>query len=181
MLTLLNRHVYRAGRKTFHSSFRAAPLAYTGRMLHPEPPTSRTITQPFSVNADQNAHFIGKRPQEENPLDVSPCAHNISMNSEEDWVGTMGIEDGIMESIAAEIGISYLSKVAMAEAKRVVSKCVGCIPGARKPPIYPFAVSYREEARWVYFVIPSGSQYTYLSSEVSALLVKKAGILINIG
>jgi len=84
MLPLVNRLAHQVGRGAFRPSFTAARLAHTKRVLYSEPATHRTTTQAFSSNVDQQADLIGQRPQEEKPLDVSPCVDNISINSRAD-------------------------------------------------------------------------------------------------
>ena len=81
--------------------------------------------------------MIGKCPQEEKPSDVCTYAHNFTIDSEEDKVDTPDVKGEIMRSIAAKMGIPYpyLSKVTMAEAKRVVSKCTGYIYGTKNRTI----------------------------------------------
>jgi len=183
MLTLRNRlaSAYRVGGKYFHPSLTAARLTHTGRSPYTERSTSSNITQPLSFSAVRHEDLVSKRPQEEKPRDVCTYAHNFSIDSEEDEINPMDIQGEIMRSIAAKIGIPYLSKVSMAESKQVVKKCAGYIYGTKKRTIVPFPVSYGQEARWIYFLILSGFQSTYLSPEVSALFVKNARILTDIG
>lgn len=121
--------------------------------------------------------MIGKCPQEEKPSDVCTYAHNFTIDSEEDKVDTPDVKGEIMRSIAAKMGIPYpyLSKVTMAEAKRVVSKCTGYIYGTKNRTIVPFPVAYGKEVRWVYFLLLGGFRSTYLSAEVSVLFANNAG------
>jgi len=116
----------------------AAHLAHTKRALHTEPATHGTTTQPLSSNADQQANLIGKRPQEEKPLDVSPCVHNISIDQENDNVGITDIKsETLATSIAAKIRIPYLLSATMTEARGAVSKCTGYIHGTQNRTIVP--------------------------------------------
>ena len=179
MLTF-NRLLYRVGRRTFHPSLTAAPLAHTRRSPYTELPTSRNITQPLSFGLVRHANMIGKHPKEENPWDVCTYAQNFTIDSEEDKVNSAEVNGEIMRSLAAKIGIPYLSKVTMAEAKRVVKRCTGYIYGTQKRTIFPLPVAYGGEARWIYFLILSRFQFTYLSPEVSALF-DDAGMLTDIG
>lgn len=179
MLTF-NRLLYRVGRRTFHPSLTAARLTHTGRSPHTKLPSSRYITQPLSLDPVRHANVISKRLQEENPWDVCTYAQNFTIDSEEDKVNSAEVNGEIMRSLAAKIGIPYLSKVTMAEAKRVVKGCTGYIYGTQKRTIFPLPVAYGEEARWIYFLYLNRLQFTYLSPEVSALF-DDAGMLTDIG
>ncbi|PUU73965.1 hypothetical protein B9Z19DRAFT_1134107 [Tuber borchii] len=177
MLTFINRlFVSRVGGKPFHSSITAVRLAHTGSSPYTIFPTTRNITQPLSFGVDRHANLIRKGPQEENRRDLCSYTHNFVIDSEEDKVDTTDIKREIMRLIAAKTGIPHLSKVPMAEAKKMVRKCPGFIYGSKKRTIVPSPVSYGAEARWIYFLVLSTFRSTYLSTEASeALGLKQDG------
>jgi len=56
----------------------------------------------------------------------------------------------------------------------MVTESIGFIHGFVNRTIALFAVAYKDKARWVYFIVDSGSPTSFLSSEVSALFVNEA-------
>jgi hypothetical protein len=71
----------------------------------------------------------------------------------------------LQSTIAERLGIPYLSEAA--DAKEVIQVGTGYLYGVHKRTIVPFVVTYGKEARWVFFVVDSGSPWTYLSAQVS--------------
>ncbi|PUU77244.1 hypothetical protein B9Z19DRAFT_1128505 [Tuber borchii] len=72
--------------------------------------------------------------------------------------------------ISEEIGIPYLSSAAEAEAKKVIRVAQGYIHGRHCRTIFPLAVTHKDEARWVFFIVGSLCPLTYLSHQTSKVL-----------
>ncbi|KAL7273484.1 hypothetical protein RUND412_003659 [Rhizina undulata] len=71
--------------------------------------------------------------------------------------------------ISEHVGIPYLSTADGDKAKKVIQAIEGYIYGPNKRTILPFIVSYRKEARWLFFILDSGSPYTYISREAGKI------------
>lgn len=65
-------------------------------------------------------------------------------------------------------GISYLSPAKSADADAVITVGEGYIHGRSYRLIIPFVVARFDVTRWVFFIVDTGSLWTYLSEQVSA-------------
>jgi hypothetical protein len=152
------------------------PVPYSG------PPSYDTIRRRFSLSHPDPQDFVIRQRQQEalergEFTDIHDVDPEYSPDPTEYDVLLTDITHGKLEStIAEELGIPYLSKATEADAKEVVQVAEGYIYGLHKRTIVPFVVANEKEARWVFFIVNSGSPWTYLSAQASiartALLVK---------
>jgi hypothetical protein len=138
-------------------------VPYTG------PPSYDTIDRRFSSdNVDPHAYFTAKRAQEAIARGQWVDIHDIGYEPEDYDVLFTDIKHETLETmIAEEVGIPYLSKATVADAKEVVKVGTGYIHGKKRRTIVPLIVGRREEARWVFFIVDSTAPLTYLSIQVS--------------
>ena len=146
------------------------------------PPNYDTIAQRFSSsNVDPLSFFWLKRQQDAKDRGEFSDIHDVDPEyspdpSEYDVLLSDVTHAKLQTSIAEELGIAYLSKAS--DPKEVVRVGTGYIHGLHKRTIVPFIVSHGEEARWVFFIVDSGSPWTYLSTHVrlymTSLLLKES-------
>jgi hypothetical protein len=74
--------------------------------------------------------------------------------------------DAPRSEISKLVGIPYLSEATKDEAK-VAETGSRFLYGRNSRTIFPCVVSYRDNARWVFFIVDSGSPLTYISVEAS--------------
>ena len=75
--------------------------------------------------------------------------------------------DALRSEISKLVGIPYLSEATKDEANKVAETGSGYLYGRNSRTIFPCVVSYRDNARWVFFIVDSGSPLTYISVEAS--------------
>jgi hypothetical protein len=64
----------------------------------------------------------------------------------------------LQTEIAEELGNTYLSKAAEADAKEMVEVCEGYIHDRNYRPIVPLVVSLRDEAHWFFDIVDTGQR-----------------------
>jgi len=121
-------------------------LPYTG------PPSYTTIARRFSSDVDPQTYFTRKRQQDAKERGEYVDIHGIGGTDPADYdVLITHIKHETLETtISEELGISYLSKVTEAEAKKVVRVGNGYIYGRKDRTIIPFVVSRKGEACWFF-------------------------------
>lgn len=89
--------------------------------------------------------------------------------------------DKLRTEVSELIGIPYLQQATEDEANKIVTIADGLIYGNKFRNIFPCVVSYKGNARWIFFIVDIGAPVTYLSSQVSSLLsVKFPGALTKL-
>jgi len=140
-------------------------LPYTGS------PSYETIARRFSSpQVDPQAYFTLKQQQKGKDRGEFVDIHDVDPEyspgpNEYDVLFSDVTHAKLQSTIAEQLGIPYLSEAA--DAKEVIQVSTGYIYGLHKRTIVPFVVTYRKEARWVFFIVDSGSPWTYLSAQVS--------------
>ena len=140
---------------------------YTG------PPSYETITQRFSsLQPDPLAYFSKKRQEEALQRSQFTDIHDITPEeafhpNQYDVLLTDISHQTLEHTISDELGIVYLSE-ATDDAQKPVRVCDGYIYGPHKRTIIPLVVTSQQESRWLFFVVDSGSPWTFMSRLVSA-------------
>ena len=96
--------------------------------------------------------------------------HDVGGVNPEDYdVLLTDMDDGKLRSEVAElIGVPYLKKTTKDKANNKLEIGRGVIYGRRYRILFPCVVGFKDQARWVFFVVNSGAPLTYLSPQVSA-------------
>ena len=129
-----------------------------------------------SSQIDPQTFFTHKRQQDAKDRGEFADIQEGGIGSEDYDILITDISHQKLETtIAEELGIPYLSQVAVADAKEVVEIGEGYIRGDTVRPIVPLVVSHKDEARWVFFIVDTGAPLTYLSAQARA-----AHVLIKI-
>ena len=169
MLRLLTRQTVKAMHRP---SYRLSTMNYVHSLQTPYsgPPSYDTIAQRFSSShVDPQSYFSRKRQQEAKDRGEFSDIHDVHPEyspdpNEYDVVLSDVTHEKLKSSIAEELGITYLSKAVDVEGPVRVG--TGYIYGLHKRTIVPFVVSHGEESRWVFFIVDSGSPWTYISIQV---------------
>lgn len=134
------------------------------------PPSYGTITRRFSfAQVDPQAYFARKR-QHAAPgrgdfvgiHDVGPEQHPFPNKFD---VFPDVTYETLKSKVSEELGIEYLSPAT--EVTEVVKVCSGYVHGVNKRPIFPLVVCYKDESRWLFFILDSESPWTYISHQAS--------------
>lgn len=135
---------------------RSAPV-----WTHPIP-----LIQPFSSKG-----YLQESPPKNHgqKIDGSRIANANKLNRPGDaLISDINLET-LRSKIATKLGIEYLSKANMAEARNKTEAANGYIFGKGFRPIVPLRVAYQDIACWVIFLVDSGAPFTCLSNQVSVL------------
>ena len=132
-------------------------------------PTYETLRKRFMASARDPESFYSRQRQEEARdkgqfVDV----HDITeiQPSEFDVLISDITHETLESTISQDMGINYLAK-AEPDADCVVESATGYIRRSGHRALVPLVVNHGGEARWVFFIIDSGSPLTYLSVQVS--------------
>lgn len=136
----------------------------------PEQPSPETTTQHLSRPANQVAYCCESGQQEASQccesIDTADTAPEVGLYPEEYDITIPDIShETLQHRVSEKLGIDYLSE-AFDEAKKPVSMCNGYIFGRNKRPMVALVVSHGGEYRWVFFVVDTGSPWTYVSRQV---------------
>ena len=168
MLRALSQQVAKAVPRLSTSTLRqmhSVQLPYSG------PPSYEMVSRRFASQVDPQGYFARKREQETLQRGKFTDIHDITPEEgiypdEYDVLLTDITHETLMKAISDEIGIVYLSE-ATGDTKKPVSVCDGYIYGPNRRPIVPLVVSYGKQSRWVFFIVDSGSPWTFMSKQVS--------------
>ena len=140
-------------------------LPYTGSASY------ETIGRRFSSSRiDPQSYFALKQQQTAKDCGEFVDIHDIdpqdsSGPNEYDVLLSDVTHAKLQSTIAERLGIPYLSEAA--DVKEAIQVSTGYLYGAYKRTIVAFVVTYGKEARWVFFIVDSGSPWTYISAQVS--------------
>jgi hypothetical protein len=178
MLKLLSRQALKAPRSAFRR-FLPNPLRVPLqiRHLHNEsspfsgPPSHATLARRFSASNSNSRRFFAQKAGKE--------AIEWSKFPDYDVLSTDAYDDMIHSEISKLVGIPYLKEATKDEADNVVRELDGFIYGQKIRMIFPCVLSVGDKARWVFFLVHSGSPLTYISAEVSVHPHRKHALATN--
>ena len=75
--------------------------------------------------------------------------------------------------ISKFVGIPYLKEATKDEADKVVTSIQAFVYGRTFRNILPFILSINKKARWIFFIVDTGSPLTFISAEVSIHTYRK--------
>lgn len=172
MFRLLSRQAVKAvPRPGLRLSTGTSHRTYSVQLPYSGPPSYETISRRFSSSqVDPQAYFNLKQQKEAKDRGEFVDIHDVDPEyspgpNEYDVLLSDVTHAKLQSTIAEQLGIAYLSEAA--DAKEVIQVSTGYIYGLHKRTIVPFIVTYGKEARWVFFIVDSGSPWTYLSAQVS--------------
>ena len=97
------------------------------------------------------------------------------MNPEDYDVLITDMSDNKLRTEIAELlGVPYLQKATKDEANKKIEIATGMTyatsitDGAKFRMVFPCVVSFKDNARWVFFIVDTSAPLTYLSAHVSA-------------
>ncbi|KAF2187162.1 hypothetical protein K469DRAFT_749516 [Zopfia rhizophila CBS 207.26] len=184
MLRLPSQQALKALRNPLRNPFQNAvrqPLLM--RQVHIEqapfigPPTYETLTRRFSSYPNPLAYYRKKKEDEALSRGEFVDIHDIGGVDPKDFdVLITDMDESTLRNEIAELaGIQYLKEASQDEALKRVEIGKGFIFGNMSRTIFPCVVSTSKSARWVFFLVDSGSPLTYISSHTADAL----GILKN--
>ncbi|KAI9872107.1 MAG: hypothetical protein M1830_002057 [Pleopsidium flavum] len=136
------------------------------------PPSYASITRRFSSDPNPLTFFEEKKAKEAIARGEFIDIHDAEVVGANDFdVLITDITDQLLRSEIAELaGIKYLEKATEADSKEKVDVGCGFLYGRKFRPIFPCVVSWKDQARWVFFIVDSGAPLTYLSSQTAEVL-----------
>lgn len=163
----------------------ASRLILNTRSVFTAPPSYNTAFQPSNSDADSQLLCLPKCRQGATDKHLGKFVGNHETSRELNDYDVLfpDIKHETLETMVAEIlGLPYLSEATETEAKTPVRVAHGYTHGRYGRTIFPLVVTYKDEARWVFFILDSGCPRTYLSDQVSLPLCDSGcGMLSNTG
>ena len=95
---------------------------------------------------------------------VDPEDHGVIITDMSDYTTNYMLQTEIAELL----GVPYLQKATKDEANKKIEIATGIIYGTKFRMVFPYVVSFEDNARWVFFILHTGAPLTYLSTHVSA-------------
>ncbi|PUU77262.1 hypothetical protein B9Z19DRAFT_1065998 [Tuber borchii] len=151
----------------------ASRLIHDMRPAYTAPPSYNTAFQPSNSDAYPQLLRLPKPRQEATDKHDGESVGNHETSREVNDYDVLfpDIKHETLETIVAEIlGLPYLSEAPAAEAKILVHVAHGYTHGRYGRTIFPLIVTYKDEARWVFFIHDSGCPQTYLSDQARKAL-----------
>jgi hypothetical protein len=96
-----------------------------------------------------------------------------------DVLSTDTYDDMVHSEISKLVGIPYLKEATKDEAGKVARELDGFLYGRKSRMIFPCVLSIDDKARWVFFLVHSGSPLTYISAQVSVHPRRKHTLATN--
>jgi hypothetical protein len=166
-----------ASRRALSLFYKPAPsLSLQARLTHSlqppfsGPPTYATLFARFSPsNPSPIGYFSQKKAEENISRGIFVGIHEIATNNPNEYnVLISDIDNKVLENEISDIvGIQYLKEATNAEADKVLTSIPGFVYGKGYCMILPCVVRIKGKARWVFFIVDSGSLATYISTQAS--------------
>jgi len=132
-------------------------------------PSYATIARRFTSQPNPLDYFASKKAKEAKERGEFIDIHDIGGVDPKDFdVLITDMDDNSLRTEISElIGIPYLKEATKDEANDEVEIGHCIIYGMKQRKIFPCIVRFKDKARWVFFIVDSGSPLTYLSVQVS--------------
>ena len=149
-----------------HSHTKPAPFS--------GPTSYETISRRFSSEPNPISFFADKKAKEAIERGEFIDIHDIGgVDPEDHGVINTDMSDYttdymLQTEIAELLGVPYLQKATKDEANKKIEIATGIIYGTKFRMVFPYVVSFEDNARWVFFILHTGAPLTYLSTHVSA-------------
>jgi len=174
MLKLLSRQALKALRNPFRSPLPnplCGPLQTHHLHIEPAPfsgpPSYSTLAQRFSASSPNQIRFFAQKATKE-AMEVDPELYK-DMNS-----------DKLHSEISEILDIPYLKEATKYEADKVADQINGYMYGQMLHLMFPCVLSIEDKARWVFFILDTEADATYLSTEVSVYPHRKNTLATNL-
>ena len=161
-------------RGSFLNHFRNPLLichAHTKPVPFSGPPSYATINRRFSSEPNPIDFFAEKKAKEAiergeftDIHDIGGVDHDVIITDMSDYTS----DNMLRTEIAELLGAPYLQKATKDEANKKIEIATGIIYGTKFRMVFPLVVSFKDNARWVFFIVHTGAPLTYLSTHVSA-------------
>ena len=146
------------------------PVPFSG------PPSYATINRRFSSEPNPIDFFAKKKAKEAIERGQFIDIHDIGGVDPKDYdVLITDISDNKLRTEIAELlGVPYLQEATKDEANKKIEIATGMTyttsitDGAKSRMVFPCVVSFKDNARWVFFIVDTSAPLTYLSAHVSA-------------
>ena len=146
------------------------PVPFSG------PPSYATINQRFSSEPNPIRFFAEKKANEAIERGEFIDIHDIGGVDPEDYdvLITDMSDNKLRTEIAELLGVPYLQEATKDEANKKIEIATGMTyttsitDGAKSRMVFPCVVSFKDNARWVFFIVDTSAPLTYLSAHVSA-------------
>jgi hypothetical protein len=169
MLKQVLKTVRTSACKYLYSQTRHAHVPFSG------PPSYATVNRRFNSHPNPVTYFSHKKAKDDIANGKFVDIHDIGAvgSAEFDILLTDITEKTLRTAVAELTGISYLQDASSEnEANLKVEHGSGFLYGPNFRPIFPCIVKNKKgNAKWVFFVVDSGSPATYLSATVSVIIL----------
>jgi hypothetical protein len=170
MLKLLNRQAFKALRNPFRGPLQTRHVHSAPALPFSGPASYATLERRFSDSSPNPISFFAQKAAKEAAergefVDV----HDIGDVDPKDYdVLITDVNNNTLHSEISELaGIPYLKETTKDEADKVVRELPAFLYGERFRMILPCVVIVDDKARWVFFIVNTGSPLTYISGHVS--------------
>jgi hypothetical protein len=177
MLRLLSRQALKALRNPFRTPLSnplCGPLQtrhlYTELAPFSGPPSYATLAQRFSASSPSPiGFFLQKAAKEAIERGEFVDIHNIGGVDPKDYdVLITDIDNDTLHSeISKLVDIPYLKEATKDEADTMPTKLHSFTYGKMFRMIFPCILGYKDQARWVFFIMDTSAPLTYISTQVS--------------